>query len=205
MTQEGTNIVIHLWSGPRSLSTATMYSFGQRDDTKVVDEPLYAHWLNRNPLVFRPYREELLRQHNCNGNSVMNELHSEGNHLDDKPILLVKQIAKQYAGVDKSHLHHDRARHVFLIRNPIDMLDGWQRRAVVHKESSTLEALSLPQLVDIYSEIRSAGKAEPIVIDAEILQNHPREVLTIVCAKLGIPFQESMLGWDAGPKTNMDG
>jgi branched-subunit amino acid aminotransferase/4-amino-4-deoxychorismate lyase len=182
-----------------------MYSFGQRDDTKVVDEPLYAHWLNRNPLVFRPYREELLRQHNCNGNSVMKELHSEGNHPDYKPILLVKQIAKQYTGVDKSHLHHDRARHVFLIRNPIDMLEGWQRRAVVHKESSTLEVLSLPQLVDIYSEIRSAGKVEPIVIDAEILQNHPREVLTIVCAKLGIPFQESMLGWDAGPKANMDG
>ena len=29
---------IYLWSGPRNVSTALMYSFAQRDDTQVVDE-----------------------------------------------------------------------------------------------------------------------------------------------------------------------
>lgn len=53
--------VIHLWCGPRSLSTATMYSFAQRSDTLlVVDEPLYASYLKRNPSVYRPYRDDLL-------------------------------------------------------------------------------------------------------------------------------------------------
>jgi len=32
---------ISLWSGPRNISTAIMYSFAQRYDTQVVDEPLY--------------------------------------------------------------------------------------------------------------------------------------------------------------------
>jgi len=36
---------ICLWSGPRNVSTALMYSFRQRTDTSVVDEPLYAHYL----------------------------------------------------------------------------------------------------------------------------------------------------------------
>ena len=36
---------IHLWSGPRNVSTALMYSFAQRPDTRVVDEPLYAQYL----------------------------------------------------------------------------------------------------------------------------------------------------------------
>ena len=36
---------IQLWSGPRNVSTALMYSFAQRPDTRVVDEPLYAHYL----------------------------------------------------------------------------------------------------------------------------------------------------------------
>ena len=36
---------ICLWSGPRNISTALMYSFAQRDDTRVVDEPLYGHYL----------------------------------------------------------------------------------------------------------------------------------------------------------------
>lgn len=34
-----------MWSGPRSLSTALMYSFAQRSDTAVVDEPFYAAYL----------------------------------------------------------------------------------------------------------------------------------------------------------------
>ena len=34
-----------MWSGPRTVSTALMRSFGARPDTRVVDEPLYAHYL----------------------------------------------------------------------------------------------------------------------------------------------------------------
>ena len=37
--------IISLWSGPRNVSTALMYSFAQRSDTQVIDEPLYAHYL----------------------------------------------------------------------------------------------------------------------------------------------------------------
>eukprot|EP00960_Hanusia_phi_P077916 768755-Hanusia_phi.AAC.5 len=52
---------INLWSSPRCASTSLMYSFAQRSDTKVVDEPLYAHYLkNIRPTAYRPYREEVL-------------------------------------------------------------------------------------------------------------------------------------------------
>ncbi|MGI8649730.1 MAG: sulfotransferase family protein, partial [Rubrobacter sp.] len=33
-----------MWSGPRNVSTALMYSFRQRPDTSVVDEPFYGHY-----------------------------------------------------------------------------------------------------------------------------------------------------------------
>ena len=36
---------IAMWSGPRNLSTAMMYSFGARSDSYVVDEPFYAAYL----------------------------------------------------------------------------------------------------------------------------------------------------------------
>src|SRR4029434_305653 len=36
---------IAMWSGPRNISTAMMRSWGNREDTAVVDEPLYAHYL----------------------------------------------------------------------------------------------------------------------------------------------------------------
>ena len=48
---------ICLWSCPRNVSTALMYSFAQRRDTKVFDEPLYAHYLSESK-ANHPGREE---------------------------------------------------------------------------------------------------------------------------------------------------
>ena len=43
-------ITIAMWSGPRSLSTAMMRSFENRNDTYVIDEPFYAHFLDQTNL-----------------------------------------------------------------------------------------------------------------------------------------------------------
>lgn len=54
--------IIHCWSAPRSRSTALMYSFNQRSDCMVLDEPLYRRWLEENrDSVTRPYTEELIK------------------------------------------------------------------------------------------------------------------------------------------------
>ena len=34
-----------VWSGPRNISTALMYSFGNRDDFEIIDEPFYSNYL----------------------------------------------------------------------------------------------------------------------------------------------------------------
>ena len=54
-------MVISLWSGPRSMSTALMYSFAQRSDTRVLDEPLYSHFLMHTGTA-RPCREATLAE-----------------------------------------------------------------------------------------------------------------------------------------------
>ena len=36
---------VAMWSGPRNISTAMMRAWGNRTDTFVCDEPLYAHYL----------------------------------------------------------------------------------------------------------------------------------------------------------------
>ena len=40
-------VSIAMWSGPRNISTAMMYSFDNREDCFASDEPLYAHYLAR--------------------------------------------------------------------------------------------------------------------------------------------------------------
>ena len=53
---------IMLWSSPRNISTALMYSFAQRSDTKVLDEPFYAYYLtNVNTKVDHPGKREIIK------------------------------------------------------------------------------------------------------------------------------------------------
>ena len=39
-----------MWSGPRNLSTALMYSFANRPDFQAIDEPFYACYLTKTGL-----------------------------------------------------------------------------------------------------------------------------------------------------------
>ena len=51
---------IALWSGPRNISTALMYSFGNRMDFAIVDEPLFGYFLDYTG-AWRPSRDEVLK------------------------------------------------------------------------------------------------------------------------------------------------
>ena len=53
-------IRINLISGPRNISTALMYSFAQRTDTVVLDEPFYAFYLHKSG-IHHPGKEEVFR------------------------------------------------------------------------------------------------------------------------------------------------
>ena len=64
---------ICLWSSPRNLSTALMYSFAQRADTIAVDEPLYAHYL-RVTNANHPGREEVLQSQEQDGAKVVEQI-----------------------------------------------------------------------------------------------------------------------------------
>ncbi|KAK3014558.1 hypothetical protein RJ639_010172 [Escallonia herrerae] len=182
--------VIHSWSAPRSLSTSLMYSFAQRDDIEVLDEPLYANFL-RVTGVERPYREELLSTMESDGNIVVRDvIFGPGG----KKYRYCKHIAKQrVTGLTDDLMK--KGKHFILIRNPIDILPSFDK--VV---PPSFNELGLAGLASIYSELCESGKAPP-VIDAAELQEDPEASLRGLCEDLGIPFQAAMLKWDAGSKS----
>ena len=51
---------VGMWSGPRNSSTAMMRAFENRPDAVVVDEPLYAFYLDSTG-ISHPGRDEILR------------------------------------------------------------------------------------------------------------------------------------------------
>ena len=53
--------IIAMWSGPRNISTALMYSFENRGDTKISDEPFYGYFLSRNKIM-HPNRNLIIKK-----------------------------------------------------------------------------------------------------------------------------------------------
>src|SRR5690606_25569123 len=107
--------LLHLWSGPRNVSTALMYAFARRDDTWVVDEPLYAHYLHVSGAV-HPGREEVLAAQQNDGEQAARELLATAG----APLVFAKQMAHHLVGFDPGFLQEFLAagEHLLLIRDP---------------------------------------------------------------------------------------
>lgn len=183
-----------LWSGPRNVSTALMYSFAQRPDTVVVDEPLYGHFLRVTGTV-HPGRDEVMANVNCDGDAVMHELLTRS--YGDAGVLFMKQMAHHLVEVDKGFLK--KTANIFLIRDPEQMLPS----LTIQLPGAGLFDTGLKMQWELFEELRDAGQS-PAIIDSRELLLDPPGVLARLCRHLDIPFFDDMLGWPAGP-INEDG
>src|SRR5215207_2594907 len=91
---------LSVWSGPRNVSTALMYSFRQRPDTLVVDEPLYGHYL-RVTDADHPGDEEVMASMDCDSECVIKEIILGP---CERPIHFFKNMAHHLAGLDRGFL-----------------------------------------------------------------------------------------------------
>lgn len=182
---------ICLWSGPRNVSTAFMYSFAQRPDTCVVDEPLYGHFL-RVTGALHPGREEVMASVDCDGDKVMRKLLTHS--IANTDLLFMKQMAHHLVGVNRSFL--SGTENIFLIRDPEYMLPSLTRNLPFAQLSDT----GLKVQWDLFEELMSRGQT-PVVIESNQLLLEPERVLCKLCEHLGIEFFDEMLNWDAGPRS----
>jgi hypothetical protein len=175
---------INLWSGPRNVSTALMYSFAQRDDARVVDEPLYAHFLRLSGRP-DPGREQVLAAQDPDGERVVRELILGP---CDRPVLFMKQMAHHLVDLDLGFLQ--QTANVLLVRDPAEMLPS----LAINVPEPTLRDTSLARQTELLAHL-----VEP-VLDARRLLGDPRGVLGRLCERLELPFDEAMLSWPAGPR-----
>ncbi|MGH9362868.1 MAG: sulfotransferase family protein, partial [Thermoanaerobaculia bacterium] len=107
---------LNVWSGPRNVSTALMYSFAQRPDTRAIDEPLYGHYL-RVSCAAHPHAAEVMAQMDCDGERVVRETILGPS---DRPVLFCKQMAHHLVDLDRGFLAE--TANVLLTRDPRDVL-----------------------------------------------------------------------------------
>ena len=80
---------IFLWSSPRNISTTLMYSFAQRGDTQVHDEPLYGYYLSvTDAKEYHPDASVIMNSMKCNGDEVIHDMLT----VDTKPIQFFKNM-----------------------------------------------------------------------------------------------------------------
>ncbi len=180
---------ICLWSGPRNVSTAVMYSFAQRSDTRVVDEPFYAHYL-RVSGAEHPGRDDVLAAQDNLADEVVRKVVLGP---CDRPVLFLKQMAHHLVELDLGFV--EKTVPVLLIRDPAAMLRSYEQVMGVPR----LEDIGLAVQRALLDDLRRKGK-EPPVLDSRELLLDPPGVLHQLCERLGIPFDSAMLSWPAGPR-----
>ncbi len=180
---------LNVWSGPRNVSTALMYSFAERTDTRVVDEPLYAHYLARSG-VDHPGREDVLAAQDLDGERVVREIVLGP---CDRPVLFLKQMAHHLLDLDRGFLA--RTTNVLLTRDPLDMLPS----LAANIPEPSLRDTGYAAQSEILRELERIGQDPPVLVASEILKD-PRGVLTQLCRRVGIAFDPAMTSWRSGPR-----
>lgn len=175
---------IAMWSGPRNLSTALMYSFAARDDFCAMDEPFYAAYLAASGLE-HPMRAEILAaQPTEPARAARICVDATG-----RPHLYMKHMAQHMLPGFPIEWAADCVN-VHLIRHPARVIASYAAK----RENPTLEDIGFAQQAMIYE--RFGG----VVIDSTDLRANPEGMLRSLCDSIGLGFDPAMLHWPAGPR-----
>ncbi|CAN5462685.1 branched chain amino acid aminotransferase [soil metagenome] len=180
---------ICLWSSPRNISTAMMYSFAQRFDTIVFDEPLYAHYLRVTGVV-HPGQEEILASQQNDGNKVVNELMLG---FFDKPVAFFKQMTHHLVELNEDFL--SKMKNILFIRDPKQIISSYAQV----RPDVNMQDIGIEKQWQLYQQL-TASNQHCVVFDSNEILKAPEKVLTELCDAIDIPFYNSMLHWPAGPK-----
>ncbi len=175
-----------MWSGPRNLSTAMMYAFGNRADFAAWDEPFYAPYL-RATGIDHPMRSEILEQHEtdpavvaarCRGPIPGGKRHFYMNHM---PFHMEPDFPLGWAK-DCVNVH--------LIRHPARVVASY----VAKRESPTMHDIGYEAQTRLFERLPG-----PVVDSADIRQD-PKRMLRRLCETIDLEFDPAMLVWPVGPK-----
>ena len=182
---------VAMWSGPRNLSTAMMYSFASRNDCTVWDEPFYAAYLAATGLI-HPMTKEILAAGITNATDVGAACLAE---IPDGKTLFYQKHMTQHMLPQFNRDWMSSFRNVFLIRHPAKVLASYRAK----RENPTFDDIGFWQQAEIFQQIQKTTGKTPTVIDSDDILADPEKMLGRLCNALGIPFNRQMLTWPKGP------
>ena len=185
---------IAMWSGPRNISTAMMRAWENREDTAVIDEPFYAHYLVETG-VNHPGRDDVIAAQENDAAKVATTL--TGPIPGGKTIWYQKHMTQHMLpGMPLNWL--DRVTNCFLIRDPERVAASF----TIQRPDAAAWELGFEQQARLFDHVCDRlGHAPPVIDAADVLKD-PRGILGALCVRLGIPFTDRMLHWPPGPRAS---
>lgn len=178
-----------MWSGPRNLSTAMMYSFGARADCAVVDEPFYAAYLAMTG-IDHPMAAEILTSQARDPADVAGDV--AGPIPGGKPHWYQKHMTHHMIdGVPRDWMAE--VVNVFLIRHPARVVASYAKK----REAPVLDDIGFRQQAELFDQVKALGQT-PVVIDSADIRDNPEAALRGLCAAIGLVWDPGMLRWPAG-------
>ena len=179
-----------MWSGPRNLSTALMYSFAARGDCAVWDEPFYAAYLAATGFD-HPMRDEVIAAGECDPQAVARAC--IGPIPGGLPLYYQKHMTlHMIPAFDRSFMRE--CVNVFLIRHPARVVASYSRQ----RTSVTLDDIGFTQQADLFDEVTAFDGRTPVVVDSSDIRADPGGVLARLCAAVGVEYTDRMTRWPAG-------
>jgi hypothetical protein len=180
-----TGVRLAVWSGPRNISTALMRSWENRPDCRVVDEPLYAFYLETTGLS-HPGRDEIIATGQTSWQAVVTGLTGPVDGVYYQKHMaqhLIPQLPRAWIA---------SLTNVLLIRDPVEVVASYVRsRAEV-----TDHDIGLIQQVELFDQLDGGV---PVIDSADFLRD-PEGYIRWMCAYAGVDFTDAMLEWPAGPR-----
>src|SRR4051812_40943215 len=147
-----------MWSGPRNISTALMRSWENRPDCEVVDEPLYAYYLDRTGLD-HPGRGEIIAAGETAWQRGVDTLVGP---WPDGPAVHYQKHMTHHLIPELSREWIGRLRNVLLIRDPAEVVASYVRS----RANVVASDIGLVQQAELYEQL--AGDV-PVIDSADFL------------------------------------
>ena len=183
--------IIALWTHPRSISTAFERVMMERGDFNILHEPFsYLYYVHQEGATIN--QQYVDPDHPTDFAGIKTHIEQAAT---DGPVFFKDMCSHCYDELRGDDRFLRRLANTFLIRDPAKAIASYYAM----NPQVTVEEIGLRQLSEIYDCVAALGE-NPVVVDADDLEDDPDGTINAYCKALGLKFIPEAMTWESEQK-----